>query len=455
MEELVLLEQLRSEFLQRIREEWSVNFADLGESYETVISKNAFLLVLQERIEYKIAGKIGLDAATEYMVSVDFLHRLVYGSAKRLHTKKRDTLAMYLDYADWEAFVASRKVEEVALPVIPSATPPTQAAAYTAGRWWQIMGGVFAVGVLIGIVWWKVVPKTVDFDAANLFIAKREGTGIPSTVLFKYVLPNGVPDSAFVEILGNIGTTHRVRITSQTGYVPATFMSSGIKSAFLEINGQRVKTLSFPILTEGWGGRIITPARMYPYQKQADIVRQGTLCITSDLLLEQSEKQYYETHFSNGRDFGVQGDSSSLEVRVRNNPADGALGCHDIGWVVLDSLGQGYEIHILEKSCTTFAQLKINGQNYEPTNNFELLSKLGQNVSEWGILKITLIGHQLRVFYNEKPLLSIPYKGRIDRIKHISCKFMGSGKVDWVRLSNSYTGKVAYFEDFNGGVGKK
>lgn len=26
---------------------------------------------------------------------------------------------------------------------------------------------------------------------------------------------------------------------------------------------------------------------------------------------------------------------------------------------------------------------------------------------------------------------------------------MGSGKVDWVRLTNSYTGKVAYFEDFS------
>lgn len=450
MEELILLQQLRNEFVKRIEEEWPKNFSTLGESYENVASKNAFLLVLQERIESRIASKIGLNAATEYMVSVDFLHRLVYGATKRLQAKKRDTLAMYLDYVDWEDFAAAQMAKKVAVlaPVMPSYTPPTPTTAYN-GSLWQILSVVLVLVILLGIAWWKMLPKTADFKGAHLSIAKREGTSIPSTILFRYEVPDQVLDSAFVEVVGNIGMVHRVRLTAQKGYVPATFMSSGIKSAFLEINGKRLQTLSFPVYTEGWGGRIITPARMYPYLKQPMIVREGALYITSALLSEQSEKQYYETHFSNCRDFGVEGDSSSLEVRVRNHPADGALGCHDIGWVVLDSLGQGYEIHILEKSCTTFAQLKINGQNYEPANHFELLSKLGQKVAEWGTLKISLHAHQLLVFYNEKPVLSIPYKGRIDRIKHISCKFMGSGKVDWVRLTNSYTGKVAYFEDFN------
>ncbi|MCP1380996.1 hypothetical protein [Runella salmonicolor] len=450
MEELILLQQLRNEFIGRIQEQWPENFSTLGENYENVASKNAFLLVLQERIESRIASKIGLDAATEYLVSVDFLHRLVYGTTKRLQAKKRDTLAMYLDYVDWEDFVAAQMAKKgaVLVPSIPSSTPPTQTTSYN-GSPWQILSAVLVVVMLLGIVWWKMSPKATDFEGASLYIAKREGTSIPSTILLRYELPDQVLDSAFVEVVGNIGMVHRVRLTAQKGYVPATFMSSGIKSAFLEINGKRLQTLSFPVYTEGWGGRIITPARMYPYLKQPMIVRDGALYITSALLSEQSEKQYYETHFSNCRDFGVAGDSSTLEVRVRNHPADGALGCHDIGWVLLDSLGQGYEIHILEKACTAFAQLKINGQNYEPANHFELLSKLGQKVAEWGTLKISLHAHQLQVFYNEKPVLSIPYKGRIDRIKHISCKFMGSGKVDWVRLTNSYTGKVAYFEDFS------
>lgn len=450
MEELILLQQLRNEFIEKIQEQWPENFSTLGANYENVTSRNAFLLVLQERIESRIVSKIGLDAATEYMVSVDFLHRLVYGTTKRLQTKKRDTLAMYLDYIDWEDFVAAQIANKSAVlaPVMPSALLSTQTTVYN-GSLRQIMGAMLVVVVLLGITWWKMSPKAVDFEGASLSIAKREGASIPSTILFRYELPNQVFDSAFVEVVGNIGTVHRVRLTSQTGYVPATFMSSGIKSAFLEINGKRIQTMSFPVYTEGWGGRIITPARMYPYLKQPMIVRDGALYITSALLSEQSEKQYYETHFSNCRDFGIAGDSSTLEVRVRNHPADGALGCHDIGWVVLDSLGQGYEIHILEKSCTAFAQLKINGQNYDPANHFELLSKLGQKVAEWGTLKISLHAHQLRVFYNEKPVLSIPYKGRIDRIKHLSCKFMGSGKVDWVRLTNSYTGKVTYFEDFS------
>lgn len=93
------------------------------------------------------------------------------------------------------------------------------------------------VVVLLGIVWWKMSPKATDFEGASLSIAKREGTSIPSMILLRYELPDQVLDSAFVEVVGNIGMVHRVRLTAQTGYVPATFMSSGIKSAFFR-NGE-------------------------------------------------------------------------------------------------------------------------------------------------------------------------------------------------------------------------
>lgn len=93
------------------------------------------------------------------------------------------------------------------------------------------------VVILLGKVRWKMSPKATDFEGASLSIAKREGTSIPSTILLRYELPDQVLDSAFVEVVGNIGMVHRVRLTAPMGYVPATFMSSGIKRAFFR-NGE-------------------------------------------------------------------------------------------------------------------------------------------------------------------------------------------------------------------------
>ena len=76
------------------------------------------------------------------------------------------------------------------------------------------------------------------------------------------------------------------------------------------------------------------------------------------------------------------------------------------------------------------------------------MANLGQDVSQWGVLKIVLINQQMRVLFNEKPILAVSYNGRIGKVKHLSCKFMGSGQVDQIKLSNTYSGQVAYAEGF-------
>lgn len=454
MEDILLLHSLKGLFLARIHQEWPQKFNTFGSSYDNVISKNAFLQALQEEIETKISHKIGLDLATEYMVSVDFLHRFLYEKPKRLQSKKRDTLSIYLDYDNWSHFVETQPKpalpNEILFEQIPIVSPSFSSKNRHKTKLVRL-GGIALLVCLVGTTRWLLNTSTKNnYQSASFSVAKREGKAIPATLLFKYNLGNLRFDSAFIEIPGSIGTQTRFPVTQQTtGFVSATFMSSGIKNAYLEINGKRVKQLSFPIFTEGWGGRIITPNRWYPYQPQNKIEEAGTLYLSPKLLERPSEHQHFETHFSNCRDFGIAGDSSTLEVRVRNNGMEGGLGCHDIGWALLDSLGEGYEIHILEKSCTTFAQLRINNQIYLPSKHFDLLSKLGQNVSEWAVLKITLKNHQLNIFFNDKPILTIPYRGRIDKVKHISCKFMGSGRVDWVKLKNSHSGQVSYFEDFS------
>jgi hypothetical protein len=41
-----------------------------------------------------------------------------------------------------------------------------------------------------------------------------------------------------------------------------------------------------------------------------------------------------------------------------------------------------------------------------------------------------------------------PYKGRIDRVAQLWIASKCTGYVDWVRLTNSRTGQVIFFDDF-------
>ena len=455
--------ELYEQFVQKLNDDWEPRFLRHGPSFvglSAIGNRSAFVDDVTDAVEAVLTGQIGRAKAQELLPSKDTFRRLLfaYNPDTQWRSKTRLALCLYIGFASWEAFEASRQYmaekEPAVLPLpidtpaLPVAAIPPPAVRPNRQTKWGV--GALLLGCLAGMIaWFSMTPrKSDDYAKASLTIKKREGATVPTTLLFRYDVSNLSFDSAFLCVQGCVGCPQRIPIQQATGMHSVTFMVTGIKRAVLEINGKAAKELFFPVYTKGWGGRIITPDRWYPYQTQEQIVRGGNLHLPPAQFTNPDEYNNYETHFSNCRDFGITGDSSVLEVRVRNSPADGGLGCCDIGWTLSDSVGRGYNVHILQRSCTTFAQLRINDQVYTPTTDFNLLANLGQDVSQWGVLKIVLINQQMRVLFNEKPILAVPYNGRIGKVKHLSCKFMGSGRVDQVKLSNTYSGQVAYAEEF-------
>jgi uncharacterized protein YndB with AHSA1/START domain len=104
--------------------------------------------------------------------------------------------------------------------------------------------------------------------------------------------------------------------------------------------------------------------------------------------------------------------------------------------------------------CTDFAMLvagktyfrmpKVNQKNID-------LDEFGVNQDEWNVFGFLVKGKVLEVFINHK----LAFKGNFDTREPFAglvdarITFKGTGSIDWVKVSNSFTGKVVYQTDFD------
>jgi hypothetical protein len=103
--------------------------------------------------------------------------------------------------------------------------------------------------------------------------------------------------------------------------------------------------------------------------------------------------------------------------------------------------------------CTDFAML-IAGKTYFRTRarqkNIDL-DEFGVNQDEWNVFGFLVKGKVLEVFVNHKLafkgnfITNEPFADLVDT----RITFKGTGSIDWVKVSNSFTGKVVYQTDFD------
>ena len=104
--------------------------------------------------------------------------------------------------------------------------------------------------------------------------------------------------------------------------------------------------------------------------------------------------------------------------------------------------------------CTDFAIL-LAGESYFRMQNARQknidLDEFGVNQDEWNVFGFLVKGKVLEVFVNHK----LAFKGSFETKEPFAdlvdarITFKGTGSIDWVKVSNSYTGKVVYQTDFD------
>jgi hypothetical protein len=501
----VYLYELREQFLQKIVDDWEVKWhEDFDEfvSFEALKSKNAFLESLLADIEENLHQQLNGESK-KYLFSKDFLRRFIfeYGRKEvRIQTHSRTGIALYLGYKNWEEFLERNKdldsqtvninyvnINESLLPslrktqVLPLTNEPysvyqeikPQPKKNSRKLFYGALLLALAGGIGYGLFnWWINRPFSADeLNSVQFKVIKTVGQ-YPQAVRIMYDLGkiNRVKN---VEV--ELGVGRAVTINSVIGYITKsnklsdtiaqTYFYPGIYRLRLIVNDREIKEFrhivySYPDKWTAWGNGIayekswatnISTVKTY--------IKDGVFHFDpKDLRNEiKSENDYKNAVHTLTQNFGVRMDSMTFEARMKNPESEGGEGCYDMEMTATDKNFNYVSAGFTMFGCTDFAKLSVgktvfrritahSGKNYD-------LHDFGVNQDIWNNFKIKVLGNVVEVFINEKSVFKNTFEGNEKFGDLIDTRFVfnGAGSIDWVKVSNSYSGKVVYLTDFEEG----
>lgn len=501
LKDKIYLHELREQFLQQVVNEWPSKWQKEFEefiSFDALKSKNAFLEALLADIEEVLHQHLNGEAKNE-LFSKDFLRRFIfeYGTKEvRIQTRFRNAIAVYLGYANWDDFQQKNNdldhqnihinyvnIEESFLPalrkmqVIPLsnesyATFQVIKPRFTLPRLVFIFLGLIAGLVLcyFGFDWWQSRPfSSEELKNVQFKVIKTVGK-YPQAVRIMYdVRPlKRVRDVELILGVGKIVAANNfvsyITSSSKTSdTVSQTYFYPGVYRLNLLVNKHIIKTnyhtvYSYPNQWAAWGfGVAYEKNWITNISTVKTYINDGSLHLDPrDLPNEiKGEDDYRHTVYALTQDFNIHLDSLTLEARLKNPENEGGESCFNTGISLTDDHLNNAEAEFTMKGCSDYAKLIVGKTifrkgNLQQGKNVDL-DNFGINHNEWNTFKLQLRDNQAEVFVNGNSVFRGEYEGRenFTNLTDIRFIFKGSGSVDWVKVSNSYTGKVVYQTDFD------
>lgn len=502
----IYLYELREQFLQKIIDDWEMKWQDdFGEfvTFDTLKSKNAFLESLLADIEENLHQQLNGETK-RYLFSKDFLRRFIFeygGKEVRIQTHSRTAIALYLGYKSWEDFLDKSKeignqtvsinyinVSESLLPTL-SKTQLIQLNNESFTTFQEIKPRFNKN--LLRVLWSFIVLALISTSSYVLFkwwINRPFSTEELKNVQFKVIKTVGqYPQS--VRIMYDLGSIRRVqdvevelgvgKILSLRGVNPyisksdklrdtisQTYFYPGVYRLKLIVNNKVIKELNHIVYSHpdkwlAWGYGV-------SYEKHwvtnistiKSYIKDGVFHFDPKDLpneIKDNERDFRNTVHMLTQNFGIRLDSTTFEARMKNPESEGGESCYNISIALQDKDFNGEWLGFTTVGCTDFATLTVGktvfrrlapyaGKEYD-------LHEFGINQDEWTHFKAKTMGDTIEVFINEKSVFKSKFEGSKDfkELVDIRMAFKGTGSIDWVKLSNSYTGKVVYKTDFDEG----
>jgi hypothetical protein len=434
------------------------------------------------------------------------------GQDFNLQDKTRLVFCRYLGYADWDAFKARNQsdveqqplsitIVQVYQSVLPALrrnqfrlqTPTDWAGATLPPRphWinWRLW--LLSLLVLAGLGfggmkawdWYKNRPFTAAQLAGVKFrIMAKYGRGLPQQINVVYDIRSlgdttgasisfdrqedyitenrldGMLQKSLVdgEVRNKLKTP--VGTTTHVYYLPAPYVLK------LRVRGQVIRQIQNIVYSDNqWIGYATSQTNhwaSYAYPEKW-LIKDGTLALPRSLIEDPLEREDYMPRLVLCKDFGIDGDEVDLSVRVKN-PMD-LTGMRCLGGVIQcsDETGHGISIPFGQKSCSQWMSLRVAQTTYadfvsadyaEPGQNEvivrDLSSVLPDETENFHVFRVRLAQGTARFLLDGQERLQFRYKGNLTTIQHLLIASKGTGYVDWVKIVNSRTGRVAFFDDF-------
>ena len=444
MPETAYIQLLRDKLIQRLADDWETNWKDKGHGNEfinfgLVKNKNSLYNELRADIYRAIEARYGTDEARVRFVSPDSIRRLLDERYQGGFTEKvKDAVSIYLGDDSWEDFKSK------CLPHEDKESEPDRSDRIPKSLFMLLPLMAVIVGIWAIYFWHRAEPAKITFR-----IIRVDGQSAPVTLQVQYEISDTTYKHALVQVRGQTGMLiEEVPLHEYAGILPITMLHSGVRSIQLLIDGKVIREIPYMVKTNGWLGRTVDHGQSYPAVMGRQLRQQGALYISPPIALQPNANRDYVTFYSNCRNFGIQGDKAIIDFRARNTPTDGGLSCCDIGLEMQDAKKGQVALNFVVPGCMGFASLKINNNIRDARNDYSLAMALGQDVRQWATYRIRIANRRIQAFRDNRLLFQRPCPVYIDTLTHLLFTFKGTGRLDWIRMTDAHTGQIAYQEDF-------
>ncbi len=327
-----------------------------------------------------------IEQKTQVNLSVTTLKRL-WGKVKYPHAPTLttlNTLAQFLDHADWRSFTQSLPVEQAEAPMpMPNVTQKTtRFAGFKIKRNW-VLAGVLVLVVLLAIS--AFVPEFFNFKVnqeqysfrANKILAQ----GVPNSVIFTYDASASPTDSIYIVQTWDI--RRKTLVPKNQQHHSAVYYYPGFFRSKLIIGQTIVKTHDIQIATDGWLGLVENEPRPI-YFKKSEILKGDRVEIDTQILRAYNLPLLPDPpkiRLFNQRDMGdLMTDNFSFETTLKSPYNGGSNACQFVE-VLIQCKDDIMVIPLADKACAGDLRLYAAGAMAESKSAD--LSGFGCNLNEW------------------------------------------------------------------------
>lgn len=363
---------------------------------------------------------------------------------KTPHPSTLSALVSLLGYKDWQEF---RLNEEQKIPADAVLLNPVKKQLVF--RKWVALPLI----VLVIVVFWLIAFKTHDDAGMRPLIKgpvtftgnKTVSQGVPNTIIFNYDVSNIKADSFFFQQSWN--ELEKVKIDPGKHFYSNIYYFPGYHKAKLIANDTIVRRFPVHITTESW-----MPLIRYAYTDNMPVYLQkkdfkGNLHVTlADLEAANVDvNRDYLLSYYNVREFENTNSSNfTLETQIACD-SNNSVPCPAFELVVICEVHIFY-IRIMGKGCERNAGVKM-GEVIQDGIDHDL-SAFGTDLYRTQDIKIRIINKQAEIFLGGNLVHTVNFKNDFGKVMGITYTFLGTGSVDYVKLTNG-DDKVVLEEDFD------
>ena len=401
---------------------------------------------------------------TKVQLSVSTLKR-IWGKVRYENFPTAGTLnalAGFLGYENWRDFrqknqvdesIPAPELEEVTEPVneteVASEKRPTPAEPGNDIPYLQIAGTLIFMICMFLIarhLYLIKVQREMPVDPSKIkFEAIKTSDKLPNSVIFNYDAT--VFHSENVMIQQSWDQNRQEQVDPNGKQHTSIYYEPGFFVAKLIVDNKVKKQCPVFIKTNGWMG-VIGKLPIPTYLSDKEIKGKGYMGISDSVLHQKTGSPVFNNvlvKFANVREFkDIDAHNFILETTLRNSSSVEASVCRSVNVVVLGT-GNAMIIPLADKGCVSglgilTGDIWIDGKNHD-------LRAFGCDFTQFQTLKCVVEKQILKVYLNNKLILTSGQKHSMGEIVGLRYEFGGSGEVRDVRLTTP--GKGNYYENFS------